>query len=98
MARSHSTPASRRGLTHPLDLRLPGHQIADRVQRVEVFEQDLIYRLGDGHFDVVFRGEVDDGFGGGDAFNNAGDVFEDLVEFSAFAFYFAGWAVAAVGA
>ena len=52
---------------------------------------------GDGHVDAVLGGEVDDGAGGGDAFDDGGLFFEVGVEFFAAAEGFAAGAVAAFG-
>ena len=54
---------------------LAGHEVADGVEGVEVLEEDLVDGLGDGHFDVVGFGEFDDGFGGGDAFDDSRNFF-----------------------
>src|SRR4051812_17195458 len=84
-------------LPHPLPLQLSAHEPPDRVQRVDILEKHGVDGGDDGHFDAVFGAEVDDGAGGGDAFDDGGLLVEVGVEFLAFAEGFAAGAVAAFG-
>src|SRR6187397_1727257 len=92
-----SVKKKRRLLPHPLTLQLPAHQPPDRIQWIHTLEQHRVYRGGDGHFDSVLGGEVDDGAGGRDAFDNGGLLLEIGVELLALAEGFAEGAVAAFG-
>ena len=63
------------GLPHPLGLGVAGHELADRVEGVEVLEKDAVDLFADGHLDSILLGQGDDGLGGGDAFDDARDFF-----------------------
>lgn len=81
-----------------LGLLFAGHELADRFDRVDAFEEDGVYGAGDGDFDFVFGGQGHHGFGGGDAFDDVGDAFEVFGELAALAEGLAAGAVAAFGA
>lgn len=84
-------------LRHAFGFERAGHEAADGLDGVEALEEDLVDGLSDGHLDTVFFGQADDGPGGGDALDDAGDGLEDVGEFAALAELFAAGAVAAGG-
>ena len=74
---------------------LSAHELADGLDGVEVIEEDVVNGGGDWHFDVEFLCECGDGLCGGDAFDDAVDLFENFFELKAFAEQFTGGAIAA---